>query len=214
MAISACNRLDGEVIELKKGKATTNVRVRTDVGEITLVITSSAVETLELVPGDRVSALFREIDVMLMTGSGMVSTRNRFSASVVDIRKGGVTAEIKLDVGDGRQFMAVIARTAAEEMGLDVGTAVTACVREGDLLLEKGNAINVRNRIAGTITNLRPGTVTTELTLATDHGDLFALLARSVADDMQLAVGGAVTALMRERDFLVETEAEATHATT
>jgi len=167
------------------------------VGEITLVITSSAVETLELLAGDRVSVAFREIDVMLMTGSGMVSTRNRFSASVVDIKKGGVTAEIKLDLGEGRHFIAVIARTAAEEMGLDVGSGVTACVREGDMLLEKGNAINVRNRIGGTITNLRPGTVTTELTLATDHGDLFALLARSVADDMKLTVGGGVTALVR-----------------
>src|SRR6516164_5855437 len=137
MAISACNRVDGEVIELKKGKATTNVRIKTEVGEITLVITSSAVETLALLPGDRVTALFREIDVMLMTGGGMVSTRNRFSASIVDIKKGGVTAEIKLDVGDGRHFIAVIARTAAEEMGLDVGSGVTAFVREGDLLLEK-----------------------------------------------------------------------------
>jgi molybdate transport system regulatory protein len=210
MAISACNRLDGEVIDLKKGKATTNVRVSTDLGEITLVITSSAVETLELLPGDRVGALFREIDVMLMTGSGMVSTRNRFSASIVDIKKGGVTAEIKLDVGDGRHLIAVIARTAAEEMGLEVGSRVTACVREGDILLEKGTAINVRNRIAGTITNLRPGTVTTELTLATDRGDLFALLARSVADEMKLEVGSPVWALMRERDFLVETESEAT----
>lgn len=210
MAISACNRLDGEVIELKKGKATTNVRVKTDLGEITLVITSSAVETLELVAGDKVGVLFREIDVMLMTGSGMVSTRNRFSASIVDIKKGGVTAEIKLDVGDGRHFIAVIARTAAEEMGLDVGSRVTACVREGDMLLQKGNAINVRNRIAGTITDLRPGTVTTELTLATDNGQLFALLARSVADDLKLADGRGVMALIRERDFLVEIEGHAT----
>lgn len=206
MAISACNRLNGEVTELKKGKATTNVRIETDVGEITLVITSSAVEALDLVPGDRVSALFREIDVMLMTGSGLVSTRNRFSARIVDIKKGGVTAEIKLDIGNGRFFIAVVARTAAEEMGLDVGSGVTACVREGDMLLEKGSTINVRNRIAGTITNLRPGTVTTELTLATRHGDLFALLARSVADEMKLTVGERVTAFMRERDFLVEPE--------
>ena len=149
MTISACNSLDGEVIELKKGKATTNVRVKTDLGETTLVITSSAVETLELVAGDRVGVLFREIDVMLMTGSGMVSTRNRFSASIVDIKKGGVTVEIKLDVGDGRHFIAVIARTAAEEMGLDVGSRVTACVREGDMLLQKGNAINVAQSYRG-----------------------------------------------------------------
>ena len=210
MPISACNRVDGEVVELKQGKATTNVRVSTDLGEITAVITSSAVEALELMAGDQVSALFREIDVMLMTGSGMVSTRNRFRGTITDIIKGGVTAEIKLDLGDRGRLIAVVARTAAEEMGLQVGSGVTACVRESDMLLEKGNAINVRNRIAATITNLRPGTVTTELTLATGKGDLFALLARSVADDMKLAVGGDVVAVMRERDFLVETKDQAT----
>jgi molybdate transport system regulatory protein len=203
--ISACNRLSGEVIELKKGKATTNVRVSTELGEVTLVITSSAVEMLDLAQGDRVRALFREIDVMLAVGSGIVSTRNRFPATIGDIVKGGVTAEIRLDVGQDHHLIAVIARTAAEEMGLQAGSQVTACVRESDMLLEKGASINVRNRLAGTITNLRPGTVTTELTLATDQGDLFALLARSVADDMRLTVGSAVIALMRERDFLVET---------
>ena len=209
MAISACNRLEGEIIDLKKGKATTNVRVETGLGEITLVITSSAVETLQLAMGDRVSAMFREIDVMLMTGDGMVSTRNRFPARITDIKKGGVTAEIRLQMGDDRHFIAVIARTAAEELDLDVGSTVTACVREGDILIEKANAFNVRNRVSATVTNLRPGTVTTELTLETEHGDLFALLAGSAADDMKLAVGAKVTALVRERDVLVEVQGRA-----
>jgi molybdopterin-binding protein len=206
MAISACNRVEGEVVELKKGKATTNVRVNTELGEMTLVITSSAIETLQLSPGDRVSTMFREVDVMLFTGSGMVSTRNRFPCQILDIKKGGVTAEIRLDVGGGRHLIAVIARTAAEEMGLEAGSTVTACVREGDLLLEKGGATSVRNRLSGTVTNLRPGTVTTELTLATSHGELYALLARTVAEDMMLGVGDEVTGLVRERDILVQNE--------
>ena len=204
MDISACNRLDGEVIDLKKGKATTNVRMTTALGELSLVVTSSAVELLQLAVGDRVDAMFREVDVMLMAGTGTVSTRNRFAGRILGIVKGGVTAEIVLDVGDGRRMVAVVARTAAEEMGLEVGGNVTACVREGDLLLVKGGATSVRNRLAGTIMNLRPGTVTTELTIATGHGEIFALLARSVADDMKLAVGDRVTALMRERDFLIQ----------
>jgi molybdate transport system regulatory protein len=203
MDISACNRVEGIVGDMKKGKATTNVRLRSDLGELTLVMTSSSVEALRLEPGDRASALFREVDVMLMKGEGLLSTNNRMRGRVLDIKKGNVTAELALDAGAGRRIVAVIARTAAEEMALAVGDEVTACVREGDLLLAKEGALSIRNRIPGTITHLRPGTVTTELTLDTGNGELHALLARSTADEMKLDVGREVKALLRERDFII-----------
>jgi molybdate transport system regulatory protein len=201
--ISACNRIEGVVGDMKKGKATTNVSLQTDIGQLTLVMTSSSVEALALEPGDRASALFREVDVILLKGECPISATNRIRVRVLDIRKGTVTAELRLDIGSGRQIAAVIARTAAEEMGLAPGDDVTACVREGDLLLAKADALSIRNRLAGTIAGLRPGTVTTELTLETGSGQLYALLARSVADDLKLSVGDRVSALLRERDFVV-----------
>lgn len=203
MQISACNRVDGVVGDMKKGKATTNVQLRSDLGELTLVITSSSVEELGLATGDRATALFREVDVMLMKGEGAISTKNRVRGRILDIKKGGVTAEIPLDVGAGRRLVAVIARTAAEEMGLAAGDEVTACVREGDLLLAKEGRLSIRNSVAGKITAFRPGTVTTEITLDTGAGELQALLARSTAEDMKLGVGQEVRALLRERDFLL-----------
>lgn len=203
MDISACNRVDGVVGDMKKGKATTNVVLRSDIGELTLVMTSSSVEELRLEPGDRATALFREVDVMLMKGEGSISTKNRVRGCILDIKKGNVTAEIPLDVGAGRRIVAVIARTAAEEMGLSVGEEVIACVREGDLVLAKDGRLSIRNPLAGKITGLRPGTVTTELTLDTGNGELHALLARSIADEMKLGVGQQVKALLRERDFII-----------
>lgn len=204
MEISICNRIDGTVADMKKGTATTSVRLKTALGEVTLVITSSSVEELALTVDDRVGALFREVDVMLMTGSGAISTGNRFSGCILDIKRGGVTVELALDLGKEQRIVAVVARTAAEEMGLGLGQSVTACVREGDLILDKGGALSIRNRLAGTISNLRPGTVTTEVSLDTSNGCLQALLARSVADEMGLAVGQRVISLVRERDFIIQ----------
>jgi molybdate transport system regulatory protein len=201
--ISACNRVDGVVGDMKKGKATTNVLLRSDIGELTLVMTSSSVEELRLEPGDRATALFREVDVMLMKGEGAISTKNRVRGRILDIKKGGVTAEIPLDLGAGRRIVAVVARAAAEEMGLAVGDEVTACVREGDLLLAKAGRLSIRNSVPGRITAFRPGTVTTEITLDTGAGELQALLARSTADEMKLGVGQQVLALLRERDLLL-----------
>ncbi len=204
MKLSACNRIDGTVAELKKGKATTNVRLSSDLGDLELVVTSSSVEALQLNAGDAVSALFREVDVMLMKGGGEISTKNRLTGRILDIKKGTVTAELPLDVGGGRRIVAVVARSAAEEMRLAVGEQVTACIREGDVLLLKGGALSIRNRFAGTITNLRPGTVTTEITVRTQGGDIHALLARSVAEDMALKDGDDVEALLRERDWMIQ----------
>jgi molybdate transport system regulatory protein len=139
-----------------------------------------------------------------MTGSGAISTGNRFSGRILDIKRGGVTVELALDLGKEQRIVAVVARTAAEEMGLGLGQSVTACVREGDLILDKGGALSIRNRLAGTISNLRPGTVTTEVSLDTSNGSLQALLARSAADEMGLAVGQRVITLVRERDFMIQ----------
>lgn len=204
MNISACNRIEGTIAFMKKGKATTNLRMTSELGDVTLVVTSSSVEALQLALGDQVSALFREVDVMLMKGQGSISTNNRFAGRVLDMKQGGVTVELPIDVGGGRRIVAVIARSAAEEMGLAIGDEVVACVREGDLVLAKGGALSIRNSLQGTITNLRPGTVTTEITLDTGNGEIYALLARSVAEDMGLAAGDRVSALLRERDFLIQ----------
>ena len=120
-----------------------------------------------------------------------------------ELKLGGVTAELTLELHGGRRIVAVVARAAAEEVGLAPGSEVVACVGEGDLLLAKAGRLSVRNRTAGTITNLRPGTVTTEITVDTLGGTVQALLARSVADDMRFAVGDRVQALLRERDYML-----------
>lgn len=71
------------------------MRLRSDIGELTLLMTSSSVLRVE--PRDRATALFREVDVMLMKGEGSISTKNRVRGRVLDIKKGNDTAEIPLD---------------------------------------------------------------------------------------------------------------------
>jgi molybdate transport system regulatory protein len=203
--ISAHNRIEGEIVEMKKGKATTHLRVGAGRRELAVVVTSSSVEEMALEVGDRVTAMFREVDVLLMKGDASISAGNRFKGRVLAIKKGTVTAELPLDV-DGQRLMTVVARSAAEEMGLGVGDEVTAFVREIDVLLVKGSAISVRNRMAGTLTGLRPGTVTTELTVDAEGRQVLALLARSVADEMGLSAGDRITALFREGDVMVMKE--------
>src|SRR5215813_2229086 len=124
MEITACNQLEGTVAEMRPGKATTHLRVRTRRhGDFEVVATSSSVEEMALRVGDDVVLMFREVDVILMRGDAAVSAVNRFTGRVLDIKKGTVTAELPLAVNEDR-IVVVVARSAAEKMEITIGDAV------------------------------------------------------------------------------------------
>jgi molybdopterin-binding protein len=66
MKISARNKLQGKIIEVKKGATTAHVRLETAPGQIiTASITNEAVEELGLKPGAKASAVIKASDVMI-----------------------------------------------------------------------------------------------------------------------------------------------------
>jgi molybdopterin-binding protein len=68
MKISARNKLQGKIIEVKKGATTAHVRLEIAPGQIiTASITNEAVEELGLKPGAKASAVIKASDVMIAT---------------------------------------------------------------------------------------------------------------------------------------------------
>jgi molybdopterin-binding protein len=66
MKISARNKLQGKIIEVKKGATTAHVRLEITPGQIiTASITNEAVEELGLKPGAKASAVIKASDVMI-----------------------------------------------------------------------------------------------------------------------------------------------------
>jgi molybdopterin-binding protein len=156
--ISACNRIDGTIAFMKKGKATTNVRMTTAIGDVTLVVTSSSVEALHLELGDSIAALYsrsgRDADERAWA---RISTNNRFAGQRPDMKQGGVTVEVPVEVRAAARFVAVITRSAAEEMGLAIGDQVSpACARRsaaGQGRRRSAFAIGCRGRSPGAARN-------------------------------------------------------------
>jgi molybdate transport system regulatory protein len=65
MKISARNKVSGRVDEVKKGAAMGSVTVNAGQWKITAAITRQAIEELQLIPGDEVTAFFKATEVML-----------------------------------------------------------------------------------------------------------------------------------------------------
>ena len=135
----------------------------------------------------------------------MISACNQLPATVSEMKKGRVTTNVRLATASSR-VTAVIATSSAEEMALAVGDQVTVLFREVDVLLMKGDGaerVSASNRIPGTVLGITKGNVTAEIPLEVGVGRITAVIARTSAEEMGLAVGDRVTAMFREVDVIL-----------
>jgi molybdopterin-binding protein len=63
-----------------------------------------------------------------------LSARNQIKGNVTKITKGSATANVEIDAG-GQRLVASITVEAADELGLDEGTEVTAIIKASDVIL-------------------------------------------------------------------------------
>ncbi len=63
-----------------------------------------------------------------------LSTRNRLPGTITEIVKGEAATRVSLQVGDNH-MVALITTESAEELGLEVGSQVTALVKATDVMV-------------------------------------------------------------------------------
>jgi molybdopterin-binding protein len=66
-----------------------------------------------------------------------LSARNNLPGTVKSIKADGVTAEVILDLGYGREIVSVITRDSVERLGLKVGDAATAIMKSTEVMIGK-----------------------------------------------------------------------------
>ena len=138
MAISARNKLQGRVSEIKSGEVMCLVTVEAQGTKVVAAVTKQGVEELKLKQNDEVTAVIKSTEVMLMKGAGQVtlSARNRFAGQVESVQTGEAMGLVTVKMG---QFHlgAAITRAAIDEMGLKQGDQVTAVVKATEVMLMK-----------------------------------------------------------------------------
>ncbi len=63
-----------------------------------------------------------------------LSTRNRLPGTITEVVKGEAATKVSLQVGDNH-MVALITTESAEELGLEVGSQVTALVKATDVMI-------------------------------------------------------------------------------
>ena len=64
-----------------------------------------------------------------------LSARNQLAGTVVEVNEGAVTTTVKSKLEGGTTMMSSITKEAADELGLQAGTAVTVVVKASDVTL-------------------------------------------------------------------------------
>jgi molybdate transport system regulatory protein len=129
------------------------------------------------------------------------SARNQWSGTVASVKLGAVTAEVIITLKGGTSLVASITNESAKSMGLEFGQEVIALVKAPMIMVltdAEGYRLSARNQMAGTVTHLQQGPVTTEVSIGLDTGDtVVATVTRESAETLGLEIGKPALAVFK-----------------
>jgi molybdopterin-binding protein len=64
-----------------------------------------------------------------------LSARNQLTGTIASIEVGAVTSIVHVDLDGGQQITASITKEAVEELGLTVGSPVTAVIKSSEVMI-------------------------------------------------------------------------------
>ncbi|MGP3923265.1 TOBE domain-containing protein [Streptomyces sp. 8N616] len=131
-----------------------------------------------------------------------LSIRNQFRGTVTSVTAGEVMAAVKVRLDSGQEITAAVTRDAVEELGIAAGSAVRALVKstEVSLATEPVAGISIRNQIAGTVEGIAAGGAMAVVRVRVEGGVLTAAITKDAADDLSLAPGAPVAALIKSTE--------------
>jgi len=141
MKLSARNQLLGKVSAVEKAQAVSEVVISIRNGAtIKSVITTEAVDALDLKPGKDVVAIVKSSDVMLGVGEEVeklypLSVRNILKGTVKQIVESDVNSLVKVDIGAELTISSVITTESLKELGIKEGSSVYVIIKASNVMI-------------------------------------------------------------------------------
>lgn len=135
MLTSARNTLYGTVASLVSGAVNSELVLSLGDEKIVATLTNESVKNLDIILGSSAYALIKSSSIILAkTKPSRISARNVLTATVSEIIKGAVNAEIKMQLGT-TPLTAIITNESAEELMLKKGDTVYAIFKASSVII-------------------------------------------------------------------------------
>ena len=136
-----------------------------------------------------------------------LSIRNQIPGTVTSITPGEVMATVQARLAGGQDITSAVTLEAVRELRLAEGSAVRAVVKSTDVSLATGpvTGLSIRNRIAGTVTDVATGGAMATVKVTIEGGELTAAITRDAVADLGLTAGTPVVALIKSTEVALAT---------
>ncbi|MGP2440024.1 TOBE domain-containing protein [Streptomyces sp. JW3] len=131
-----------------------------------------------------------------------LSIRNQLPGTVTAVTPGEAMATVRIRLAGGQDLTAAITREAVDDLALAPGSAVRALVKSTEVSLATASVagLSLRNRLPGTVTALTAGDAMAAVKISVEGAELTAAITRDAADDLALAPGLPVVALVKSTE--------------
>jgi molybdate transport system regulatory protein len=136
-----------------------------------------------------------------------LSIRNQFQGTVSAVTSGEVMATVKTRLPGGQEVTAAITREAVQELGIAEGSQVRVLIKSTEVSLATGplHGISIRNQLAGEVVGVSVGGAMAAVKVSIGGGELTAAITRESVDELALAAGAAVVALVKSTEVSLAT---------
>lgn len=140
-----------------------------------------------------------------------VSARNQLSGKVSAVASGAVNDEVELTLAGGAKLVAIVTHSSQQALGLVNGKEAVALIKAPWVTLASedcGLKFSARNQFAGSVSQVTEGAVNATVHIKTDAGfELVAVITNESQQEMKLASGSRVIALIKASAILLATRA-------
>ncbi|MFD4592787.1 TOBE domain-containing protein [Streptomyces rubiginosohelvolus] len=136
-----------------------------------------------------------------------LSIRNQIPGTVTSLTAGEAMAAVKVRLTGGQDVTAAITTESVNDLGLTEGSEVKTLVKSTEVSLATGplQGISIRNQIAGTVTDISTGKAMASVKIDVEGGALTAAITKDAVDELRLAVGSPVVALIKSTEVSLAT---------
>ena len=135
------------------------------------------------------------------------SARNQFEGTVTGLKPGAVNDEVEITTAQGVKIVAIVTHESTAGLGLAVGRPAIALVKAPSVIVATGAGgmrFSTRNRLSGTVAQVRVDAVNTEVVIDVPGGvSVAAIITQESAARLGLAAGQPATALFKASSVIV-----------
>ncbi|MFD7964233.1 molybdopterin-binding protein [Streptomyces zaomyceticus] len=132
-----------------------------------------------------------------------LSIRNQLPGTVTAVTTGEAMTSVKVRLAGGQDITAAITADAVKDLGLAEGSAVKALVKSTEVALATGpvEGLSIRNQLPGSVTEVTTGGAMGSVKVSVEGGELTAAITRDAVEDLGLAAGSSVVALIKSTEI-------------